>query len=280
MEFIGAAIITIILTILVAVIIFLPFYGLYRLLHALFLFEVFKRVRVLWFSNLTAADIEFLEATFPFYKNLPAELRPRFESRTAYLIRKKKISGKQELDVTHEMKLLVMAHATQLTFGLRPLQLSHFDRVFLMPDKYLSKHTQQYHAGQVSETGFIVLSWKHVLLGLKEPKDGKNVALHEMAHAVFVENDDYFNDEEYSFLSSAALRKWTILAQREFEHMSAGGKVFLRQYAYSNKDEFFAVAVEAFFEQSVEFHAHSPELYAAMVRLLKQDPRKSNVLEC
>ena len=47
---------------------------------------------------------------------------------------------------------------------------------------------------------------------------------------------------------------------------------FLRKYALTNKEEFFAVAVENFFERPAAFKTALPELYSILAKLLKQDP--------
>ncbi|TXI82845.1 MAG: hypothetical protein E6Q44_00750, partial [Flavobacteriales bacterium] len=43
----------------------------------------------------------------------------------------------------------------------------------------------------------------------------------------------------------------------------------------TNQAEFFAVAVEYFFEQPVAYQERLPELYACMRALLRQDPART-----
>lgn len=47
---------------------------------------------------------------------------------------------------------------------------------------------------------------------------------------------------------------------------------FLRPYAGTNREEFFAVCVEQFFEQPEESKENCPERYFTLANLLKQDP--------
>jgi len=54
--------------------------------------------------------------------------------------------------------------------------------------------------------------------------------------------------------------------------IKAGKPSLLRAYAATNQEEFFAVAVEYFFERSIEFREQLPELYSVMSGLLDQDP--------
>jgi Mlc titration factor MtfA (ptsG expression regulator) len=52
----------------------------------------------------------------------------------------------------------------------------------------------------------------------------------------------------------------------------AGARNLLGEYAATNYHEFWAVAVEIFFESAVQFRHDLPELYEAMATVLNQDP--------
>ena len=60
---------------------------------------------------------------------------------------------------------------------------------------------------------------------------------------------------------------WEVMAE-----MVNDDQHFFRRYALTNKEEFFAVAVENFFERPLKFNAALPELYSILVKLMKQDP--------
>lgn len=47
---------------------------------------------------------------------------------------------------------------------------------------------------------------------------------------------------------------------------------FFRDYAATNDHEFFAVAVENFFERPQAFFEHHPRMYGLLATLLNQDP--------
>ena len=59
-------------------------------------------------------------------------------------------------------------------------------------------------------------------------------------------------------------------------NLNANEKHFFRRYAFENIEEFFAVAVENFFERTQQFHQEQPELYRILVNLFKQDPLTLN----
>jgi Mlc titration factor MtfA (ptsG expression regulator) len=57
--------------------------------------------------------------------------------------------------------------------------------------------------------------------------------------------------------------------------MQEGNRNLLGEYAAVNYHEFWAVSVETFFENPVCMKHDLPELYQAMVDLLRQDPLQS-----
>lgn len=168
------------------------------------------------------------------------------------------------------MKALIAGSAIQLTFGFRHLNFVNFKRILVYPDDYYSRITRKYHRGEVNPRGLIVLSWKAFEEGYHDGKDGRNLALHEMAHALRLENA--IHNEEFDFIPEKELQYFDRLAIQEVEKMKIGETGIFRKYAAGNLHEFFAVAVEVFFEQPRDFLEEKPELYLALSALLNQDP--------
>jgi Mlc titration factor MtfA (ptsG expression regulator) len=187
-------------------------------------------------------------------------------------VRKKQFIGRG-MEVTLPMQVLVAAAAVQLTFGLPELVLRHFKRIIIYPDKYYSTITQQYHKGEVNPAArAIVLSWKNFTEGYAHSDDSLNLGLHEMAHALEIEN--MVENDEYDFLPPAVWEQWQAQAAAYRNHMSQRGSDFFRTYAATNDQEFFAIAVENFFERPAEFQTYAPELYDTLCLLLRQNPAK------
>jgi Mlc titration factor MtfA (ptsG expression regulator) len=132
--------------------------------------------------------------------------------------------------------------------------------------------TKTNNIGEVNQRGIIVLSWDYFLKGISQPYDGRNVGLHEMSHALKLENA--IKNSEYGFLSSLLLGKLHHQAIREMKKIRQGQNTFIRKYAATNQEEFFAVCVEYFFEQPRMFQLQIPELYKVFTQLLRQDPAK------
>jgi Mlc titration factor MtfA (ptsG expression regulator) len=64
-----------------------------------------------------------------------------------------------------------------------------------------------------------------------------------------------------------------LLANEEIQKIKAGNPTVFRSSAGLDDDEFFAVALETFFEKPHEFFDYNPSLYGMLVRLMRQDPR-------
>jgi hypothetical protein len=173
------------------------------------------------------------------------------------------------VEQTAEMPILVSAAAVQLTFGLEKFKLNYFDDIFILRDDYHYGFYSRPFMGHVDQSG-IYLSWDNFVKGMSGQTPNCNVGLHEMGHALayvnFVtqtEEDKHFKKEFHNFSK---------VARPIFTSMQGGTKNLLGDYAATNYHEFWAVAIELFFENSLQFKQELPELYEAMSRVLNQDP--------
>ncbi len=222
--------------------------------------------------RLKAENRAILEKYFPYYNQLSDKDKKFFEKRVVNFINVKTFVPRQMPKVTLEMKMFISASAIQLTFGLPNVYLSHFRYILVYPDDYYSQITKRYHKGEVNPRHkAIVLSWKSYVAGYFED-EGLNLGLHEMAHALHLENA--IRNEEFDFLPKEGLKKWDELALNEIEKINDGASDFFRNYAATDRFEFFAVAIENFFERPEAFFAYNSELYEALASVLNQDPVK------
>ena len=183
----------------------------------------------------------------------------------------KQFVAREMSHVTDEMKVLISASAIQLTFGFPRVHLSYFKYILVYPEQFYSSSSQQFHKGEVNpQAKTIVLGWKHFVEGYLE-SDGRNLGLHEMAHALRLENR--VMNHEYNFLDEHVLHSWEMQATRAMKEINAGTEDFFRAYGATNREEFFAVAVENFFERPTEFSEKHPKLYDTLCNLLRQDPK-------
>lgn len=206
-----------------------------------------------------------------YYQQLPAARRPAFERKVQHFIMLKRFVPRQLASVTAEMKVLIAATAVQLTFGLPHVYLRHFRTILVYPDTYYSTISRKYHKGEVNPAwGIIVLSWRNFVEGFVDPSDSINLGLHEMAHALRLEN--LIRNAEHGFLDPEQMEQWESMSLKELHKIRKGESHFFRGYAGVNEEEFFAIAVENFFERPQQFWQQLPELYQLLSLLLKQDP--------
>ena len=213
---------------------------------------------------------ETLKKYFHYYNRLSAEDKKKFENRVHKFIINKRFLAKRGPEVTDTMKVMIAASAVQVTFGLPEIHFSHFKTIIVYPKKYFSYESRSVNIGEVNPKGAIVLSWRDFVKGYAIPDDSLNVGLHEMAHALLLE--DKIPNQEYGFLNRLSLSKLSGCSKKQIQRIRNGQQTFLRKYAGINSMEFFAVGVEYFFEQPAELKKEIPELYDALSKLLKQDP--------
>lgn len=247
------------------------------LLHSLLL-EIFD-----WLSDgitylkrrkITSAEKAILENKFIYYQRLNQGHKDEFVKKLELVLTSKLFIGRGNISVVNsEMKILIGATIVMVTFGWNDIRLAHFNKILIYPDTYYSTISKQYHRGEVNpKQGIVVLSWNCFLNGLEDQKDGINLGIHEIAHALKLENQIYYNGESEFFNPEAwnAYQQWV---SPEMVKIAAGNGSFLRESASLNEHEFFAVALENFFERPKAFFEYHPALYGALVQLLRQDPR-------
>jgi Mlc titration factor MtfA (ptsG expression regulator) len=147
--------------------------------------------------------------------------------------------------------------------------MSYFKDIYVLADAYHMENEDELYIGHVAPDG-IYLSFKHFLYGYSNRNDNVNVAVHEMAHALLYNNffaqygiDSHFRLNYEKFSSSTGPILADVIANR---------RSYLRSYAFSNLHEFWAVSVEAFFENPKGLRLNMPELFDALCRVLNQDP--------
>lgn len=213
-----------------------------------------------------------LSGHIQYFNELSPELKEKFIHRVYNFIRQKQFHY-IGLEQKEEIPVLVSGAAVQVTLGLRNYAMEHFKNIYVLADAYRMDNDEELYIGHVASEG-IYLSWKHFLFGYSNNTDNINVALHEMSHALLFNNyfakygvDKNFrlNYERFSTTTGPILAD--VITRR---------KSYLRTYAFSNIHEFWAVSVEAFFENPAGLKQNMPELYDALCRVLNQDPVSKN----
>ncbi|NVJ86286.1 MAG: zinc-dependent peptidase [Algoriphagus sp.] len=234
---------------------------------------IWRAWRAIFHHRLSKKELEILNSYFPYYSQLRPIHQKEFRGRLEFLLTEKKFIARGNLrDVSPEMSVLIGATMVQVTFGLPDVQLSHFKKILVYSDTYFSNISKAYHRGEVNpRLGIIVLSWSCFARGLADYEDGVNLGIHEVAHALKLENQIRYNGES-DFFHPVIWEEYQELAQQEKEFIKSRTDDFFRERGGEDSHEFFAVVLENFFERPELFRERKPELYRALVRLLRQDP--------
>lgn len=188
--------------------------------------------------------------------------------------------GCDGLELNEEIQVTIACQACLMLMGVEGYYFDNVRTILVYPSIFqrktsdgTSENQQQHRSGEAWQGGPIVLSWRDSLSGGRNEDDGKNVVIHEFAHALDgldgeMGGNVIFDDRETA-------QEWTRVMEREFEELThakqTGRRTLLDHYGATNKAEFFAVASETFFEQPREMSRQHMELF----RLLKKYYRVS-----
>jgi MtfA peptidase len=167
-----------------------------------------------------------------------------------------------------EMPVLISAAAIQITFGLNEYMLPYFSNIIIHPDAYLAENPLRVLMGNVHGNS-ISLSWKHFLEDYQNPTDGKNVGLHEMAHALQVQY--LFTKRNKSNEFKEGFAHYDRADDQVLQNKEAQKGLF-DAHALKDKNELWATSIELFFERPVDLKLDYPELYDSIKKVLNQDP--------
>ncbi len=209
-----------------------------------------------------------LHKNFPYYQRLTETDKQKFIHRVlAFEAHRTFNFVGNSFNQKKEISYFVSAIAVQLTFGLNKYLLSHFREIYITQTSYPSA-TNDLYQGHVEE-GKIFLSWDNTYYGVKNETDKHNLALHEFAHALTYECFQVGNAGDEHFRNNFS--KFTRAAHPYFEKAQIGQHNFLGTYAATNLHEYWAVSIEAFFEQKQQMQTSMPEVYQVLCFLLNQN---------
>lgn len=210
------------------------------------------------------------------YRGLAPAERRRFEGEVAIFLAEQTITGPRGERIDDELRVLVAAAATILAFGRPGFRYPTTRDVVVYDDAFDAEYRVGAEAedgapllGMVHGSGPILFSARSLREGFRNPRDARNVGLHEFAHVL-----DFAGgaaDGVPSFMPWRAVRPWLGVMHAETTRIRAHHSI-LREYAATNDAEFFAVATEMFFEQPERMKQKHPELYRLLAATYGQDP--------
>jgi len=223
----------------------------------------------------------------PLTRKLPPELRGKLEGKINVFLHQIEFIGCNGLEVTEEMRLSIAAQACLLVVN-SDAWYKHLGTILVYPDAFKSRQTihngyvvterETVRLGESWSRGPVVLSWAHAKQGAINDKDGQNVVFHEFAHQI----DDLsgHTDGIPNLDRSQSLADWERVFikayQSHVQHVQAGQMTVFAAYGAEKPEEFFAVAVEVFFERPVAHKRAEPEVYEQLAKLFRLEPTTWN----
>ena len=216
---------------------------------------------------LYPSQVQTLKLYSKYYRCLPEKKQDVFETRMVKFMKSKEFLAKGDLKLTDEMMVLAAESAIKLTFGLRNYMFKEFEQIFFFKSSFYSDYSKSVNMGETNPRGVIVFSWKDLMTGDIDENDNINVGLHEFAHAYMIDNK--VNEDQY----------FEVECER-FDNFYNDGKSLelikshqlFNNYSFRNKMEFFAVAIEHFFETPEKMKEEILELYQILCKMMNQDP--------
>ncbi len=212
----------------------------------------------------------FLEESYDHFTRLPPHLLPRFEADVRIFLAEKRITG-IGVGADDELKLLVAASAVTLSLGWADFDWEGLAEVLLYPQDFDRDYgfERAELAGQAHPWGTVILSVPALFESFDRPDDAYHVGLHEFAHLLDLEESRM--EGIPAGLSQLQQREWVTLMDSEMARLRHG-KSIIDDYGAHEPAEFFAVAVEAFFETPVALRQRHQELYRSLSNYFQQDP--------
>lgn len=235
--------------------------------------ERFKRKREKMTTPVNLKENELVEKAlgnkFSYYNGLSNSGKRKFIQRCARVLRVLKFEGREDLEVTLEMKVAVAAAFAQVSYGLKTFVPDYLHTVWIYPESFFIPAIGKQLKGGITPNGYMAVSWKDLNEGFQIPYDGFNLGLHEVAHAFKIDAQHHQTEQDFF---GFYIHRWLELTQEEYDKIRSGYPSSLREYAGSNPHEFFAVCVEHFFEVPESFHRELPDIFNHLCVLLNQNP--------
>lgn len=226
-------------------------------------------------ATLSAADRRVLLLRLPWRHLLDSRQRDKLLRLSARLLADVPFAGCNGLTVTREMRLQIASQASLLCLGAQPAEFDLPSEILVYPDAfYIPQDAPDEHglvedlpmlaADQAWSGGRVVLSWADVEAACAGAKH--NVVVHEFAHLL-----DFANVDADGAPPLTDYDSWSTAFSAAFDTLRTQGSPVIDIYGAKNPAEFFAVAVESFFQRGAHLASAHPNLYQVMAAYFDLD---------
>jgi Mlc titration factor MtfA (ptsG expression regulator) len=222
-------------------------------------YHLFKLFR--YSKPLSIERTVILERKFLYYQKLSSEDKIIFKNQVNHFLINKKIVSDNNIIITDEMEVLIAATAIQILFGRDAYYLSKFSKIRIID-------SDEVKVKNIKLSNELIIPWKAFSHGYESMIDGYNPGIKILAMAMNLE----YRLGKVEIFNSSSHAAFTKLYKIQAEKYIASGKSSYKSYNEVNRNEYFGVAVEYFFERPEHFYANQSEMYMALSKLLRQDP--------
>jgi Mlc titration factor MtfA (ptsG expression regulator) len=245
-----------------------------------------RRRKKLLATTLSEVQRRLLHEAAPLCAALPDDLRARHEGVMQVLLAEKHYEAAGGLALDPSMLLMIAGQAALLQLREHADYYPGLDTVLVYPDAFVAPGEQwdedglvhedwEERAGESWQRGVVVLSWRDVDRESRR-RDGYNVVLHEFAHQL--DEQDGEADGTPLLATAELTSRWPEVFQAAFEqhqrNLRRRRAVLFDENAAESPTEFFATAVEIFFEYPRDLQRAFPDVYAILAEYLELDPAR------
>ncbi|MEO1639441.1 MAG: M90 family metallopeptidase [Pseudomonadota bacterium] len=244
----------------------------------------YARRKALLSAPLSEAQRSVIAREVPISRRLPQDLRKGYEGKINLFLDQVTFIGCEGLEVTDAMRLSIATQAC-LIIANSDAWYHRLRTILIYPSAFISKQTtydgyvvrqeDSVRLGESWSLGPVVLSWHHTQQGAANPEDGSNIVLHEFAHQ-FDDLSGQTNGVPL-FRKGQRFEVWERVFLEAFARhelsVERGKPAVMDAYGATNHQEFFAVAIETFFEKPAQLQRDEPKVYEQLSVLLGLDPK-------
>jgi len=228
---------------------------------------------------------ELTLARMPFLARLTELERTELRRLCSLFLDQKQFTGVRGFHVSDDVAVTVAAQACLPVLKLGLGLYGGFVQIVMHQDEVVAQRSVVDEDGIVHEYdesltgeamggGPVMLTWADVRDAAESADWGYNVVIHEFAHVIDMADGEA--DGVPPLPDLAARERWIEVIDEAYSEfcdlVDSGADTVVDPYGANSVEEFFAVAVEAFFVTAPAFQREMPELYRLLADYFRQDP--------